>query len=241
MDKDSNANDFVGWLKNSGSRFHSVVPFDPVKDRLLLLDFTEKNSDLAAMILNDTKLFSEYINDKLREANAKYGIGGYDEHRTIYSRSGIFDGEEPRRLHLGIDIWGDAGTPVYCPIQGSVHSFAYNSADGDYGATLILEHETAGFVFHTLYGHLNLASVQGKMEGQLIEKGEWIAAFGPPAENGNWPPHLHFQLIMDMKDYKGDYPGVCRFSERQSYLENSPDPDLVLRMMQFAGKETERD
>lgn len=241
MNKNRNANDFVEWVKTSGTGFHSVVPFDPVKDRLLLMDFTEKNSELTPTILNDTRLFSQYVNDQLTQARAKYGIGGYDEHRTIYSRSEIFDGEEPRRLHLGIDIWGDAGTAVYCPFPGRVHSFGFNDANGDYGATLIIEHEAEGCIFHSLYGHLDLASIQGKMEGQIIEKGEWIASFGPPAENGNWPPHLHFQLILDMKDYKGDYPGVCRFSERQSYLDNSPDPDLILRMMQFAGKETEKD
>jgi hypothetical protein len=54
------------------------------------------------------------------------------------------------------------------------------------------------------------------------------------AENGNWPPHLHFQLIIDMQGMKGDYPGVCKFSERERYLANCPDADLLLNMMAFA-------
>ncbi len=224
---------FEEWVSKSNNSFHPVVPFDPVHDRLLLMDFTEKNTGLTETILNDTKLFSEYVNAQLKKASAKYGIGGYDEHRTIYSRSRVFDGEEPRRLHLGVDIWGNAGTPVYSPFTGSVHSFAFNNADGDYGATVIIEHEAEGFQFHTLYGHLDLDSIRDKVEGQSIAQGDRFASFGPPAENGNWPPHLHFQLVMDMKDYKGDYPGVCRFSERQSYLDNSPDPDLILQMMQY--------
>jgi len=29
-------------------------------------------------------------------------------------------------------------------------------------------------------------------EGQHVSKGEVIAEFGMRFENGNWPPHLHF-------------------------------------------------
>jgi hypothetical protein len=61
-----------------------------------------------------------------------------------------------------------------------------------------------------------------------------FAAFGIPYENGHWPPHLHFQVIVDMKGMKGDYPGVCAWPERESYLENSPDPDIILQMMHLA-------
>jgi hypothetical protein len=34
-----------------------------------------------------------------------------------------------------------------------------------------------------------------------------------------------------MQDWKGDYPGVCRFSERKQWLDNCPDPDLILQMV----------
>jgi len=36
-------------------------------------------------------------------------------------------------------------------------------------------------------------------------------------------------LIEDMQGLKGDYPGVCKFSERERYLANCPDPELILR------------
>ena len=220
-------------LKNYTGGFYPVVPFNK-DDQLLLMDFTQNNNGLTEEILNDTNKFSEYVNRKLKKAAATYGIGGYDEHRTIYKRSTVFDGDEPRRLHLGVDIWGAAGTPVYAPLKGTVHSFAFNDAYGDYGATLILQHDLEGVIFHTLYGHLSLHSIEDKKEGQLIEKGEWIASFGEPAENGHWPPHLHFQLIEDMQGWKGDYPGVCKYSEREKYLANCPDGDLILGMMQYA-------
>jgi peptidoglycan LD-endopeptidase LytH len=133
-----------------------------------------------------------------------------------------------------MDIWGPAGTPVYAPLAATVHSFGFNDAYGDYGATLILQHELDGYLFHTLYGHLSLASIQDKQEGQEIEAGQWIAAFGAPEENGQWPPHLHFQVVRDMQGFKGDYPGVCKFSEREKYLANCPDADLLLGMLQYA-------
>lgn len=137
---------------------------------------------------------------------------------------------EPRRLHLGTDIWGLAGTPVYAPLGGMIHSFAFNEHYGDYGATLILLHQLDGFPFYTLYGHLSLHDIEHISEGQYVNRGQEIAHFGQPKENGHWPPHLHFQVIYEMGLYEGDYPGVCRYSERERYLSNCPDPDVILQL-----------
>lgn len=203
----------------------AVVPFDPVVDRLLVMDFTAANAELTDEIINDIDLFSSYVSTQLAKANARYGIGGYNEHRTVYSRSEVFDdAEEPRRLHLGLDIWGDAGTPVFAIADGVVHSFAFNNRSGDYGATIILQHQIEGEIIHSLYGHLSLKDIKVLKKGDKVVKGDLIAHFGEPAENGNWPPHLHLQLIRDMSIWEGDYPGVCRFSERKQWLQNSPDP-----------------
>jgi len=222
--------------------FYPVVPYDK-EDKLLLMDFTDKNTDLTEDILANTNLFTQYINSKLKASGAKYGIGGYNEHRTIYSRSEIFgphpnvssgyesSKEEPRRLHLGIDIWGRPYTQVRTPLDAIVHSFAFNNRYGDYGATVILTHQLSGLTFYTLYGHLSLNSIKNLEEGQHIEKGDVFAEFGIPFENGQWPPHLHFQIILNMEGHEGDYPGVCKFSEREKYLNNCPDPDLILNMM----------
>ncbi|HWJ91369.1 MAG TPA: peptidoglycan DD-metalloendopeptidase family protein [Flavisolibacter sp.] len=224
-------------IRESGLQFKPVVPFTK-GDRLLLLDFTEKNTTLTPDILADTDLFIRYINAQLNAAGAKYGIGGYNEHRTIYSRSHVFDakdGEEPRRLHLGIDIWGKPYTKVMAPMNGIVHSFGFNNAYGDYGTTVILSHQMESFHFYTLYGHLSLNSIQNMQGGDVVKAGDVFAQFGIPFENGHWPPHLHFQIILDMQGMRGDYPGVCKFSEREKYLANCPDPDLILGLMQYAG------
>lgn len=215
--------------------FFPVVPFESSKDKVLKMDFTAANQQLTTDILNDTTLFSDYVNAQLNKENALYGIGGYAENRTVYSRSEVFNTkDEPRRLHLGIDIWGKANTPVYAPFGGMVHSFAFNSQYGDYGATIILLHQLEGFPFYTLYGHLRLQDLEKLYEGYYVSQGQQFAGFGNPEENGHWPPHLHFQIIIDIEFKEGDYPGVCKLSEKEKYLANCPNPDLILNMMQYA-------
>jgi murein DD-endopeptidase MepM/ murein hydrolase activator NlpD len=222
----------------SGSvAFHPVVPFDPSKDKLLSLDLTKENRDITAEMLQEPTSFSAYIQSRLKNAGARYGIGGYAEHRAIYSSSKVFDadqpGEEPRRLHLGTDIWGKPNTRVMAPLDGIVHSFAFNDRAGDYGATILLSHALDTMSFYTLYGHLSLNSIKNLREGDRVEKGDVIGEFGIPAENGQWPPHLHFQLVENIGDWKGDYPGVCKFSEKEKWLANSPDPDIILHMNRY--------
>ena len=225
----------VSLLKEYQHIFHPVVSFDSTKEKLLLMDFTAGNKILTEDIFNDTEKFSSYIDQQLKDANAKFGIGGYNELRTLYARSKVFDANnESRRLHLGIDIWGKAGTTVYAPLGGVIHSFAFNDHYGDYGATIILQHQIKAFNFYTLYGHLSLQDIQHLKEGKFVSMGETIAHFGMPNENGHWPPHLHFQIIINMKNYKGDFLGVCKQSERELYLHNCPNPDIILQLMQFA-------
>jgi peptidoglycan LD-endopeptidase LytH len=217
--------------------FQPVVLFDASSDKLLPMDFTATNTSLTPEILDSVALFSDYVNQQLAQHQAKFGIGGYAEHRTIYARSAHFNsGEEPRRLHLGVDIWGPAGTPVFAPLNGHVHSFQFNNNYGDYGATIILRHQLEGVSFHTLYGHVSLASLEGLYENKPVVAGELFAHFGKPDENGQWPPHLHFQLIIDMEGKFGDYPGVCRYIERERYLANCPDPNIILQMISGAIK-----
>lgn len=228
---------FDNIIRKNQPGFHRVVDFEAGKDKLLAMDLTEANTALTVDVLDNTAAFGAYIDSVLKKASARYGIGGYAEHRTIYNRSRVFDGarpgEEPRRLHLGVDIWGPAGTKVYAFMGGMVHSFAFNDQYGDYGATIILLHQLEGMSFYTLYGHLSLRDIQKLSSGQYITIGETIGHFGEPEENGHWPPHLHFQVILDMQLREGDYPGVCKYSEREQYLANSPDPDGILQLNRF--------
>lgn len=211
--------------------FHPVVQ---VMGKLVRFDASAANLDLTPSLLKDTAAFSAYMDQFRANAGAEFAIGGYDEDRVLYRRSELFGTEEARTIHLGIDIWGPAGTPVYAPLGGMVHSFAFNDHFGDYGATIILLHQLEGIAFHTLYGHLSLTDLQGIQEGDYVNRGEIFGHFGMPHENGDWPPHLHFQLIDDLRLREGDFPGVCSHAERTFYLNNCPDPDCILGLMHQA-------
>lgn len=219
---------FIAQLANV--EVQQTVPFNKLTARIMELDLTAANDQLTKEIVADRQRFTNWIAHTLAANNAQFAIGGYNEDRTIYSRSEHFDtgGEEPRRLHLGTDIWGPAGTPVAAFANATVHGFGNNPTHGDYGATIILKYKLGTLAFYVLYGHLNLASLNNLEIGMVISAGKKFAEFGPWDENGNWPPHLHFQLILDIAEGQSDYPGVCKFSERAQWLANSPDPMLIL-------------
>jgi peptidoglycan LD-endopeptidase LytH len=96
-----------------------------------------------------------------------------------------------------------------------------------------LLHQLDGHSFYSLYGHLSKRDIEPLKEGGYISVGQILGHFGEPHENGHWPPHLHFQIILDMQFKQGDYPGVCKYSEREQYLANCPDPDLILQMNKY--------
>lgn len=208
-----------------------ILPFDFQKDPFLILDFSAKNLELADLDLTNTAVFTEYVAGKIRQAGAVVGVGGYNEHRVIYRRSPHFNQtEEPRCIHLGIDLWVAAGTPVFAPLDGVVHSFQDNNHFGDYGPTIILEHGWNGKPLYALYGHLNRPSLKDLRVGKAVKAGQKIAEIGPFPENGDWPPHLHFQLMTDLWGHQGDFPGVCALSERERYLAICLNPNQLLHI-----------
>ena len=178
----------------------------------------------------DTDAFNLYVTETLNKLRLRLGIGHYGEDRAIY-KSPLYIGDgESRSVHLGIDLFVPAGTAIFSPLDGIVHSFQDNNNFLDYGPTLILEHKLNGVIFYTLYGHLNRASLKRLNVGQQTTAGEIIASVGRQHENGSWPPHLHFQIITDLLGYKGDFPGVARPSEKEYYLKLCPDPNLLLHL-----------
>jgi len=196
------------------------------------LDFSENNIALLLRDFSGTKVFSDYVFEELLVNQSLIGIGGYNENRVIYRHREHFSKQEenPRCIHLGTDVWSNAGEPVYAPLDGEVHSFAFNNQYGDYGPTIILKHALDGISFYTLYGHLSLDSLEGLYEGKKFISGEKFAMIGDYPINGDWPPHLHFQIISDIQNYNGDFPGVCSVTDREYYLSICPDANLILKV-----------
>ena len=196
------------------------------------LDLSTSTTDELNLNLTDAIIFENYIENHLSENKAKVAYGGYMENRNLYRRSTVFKNEitDERNIHIGLDLWIKAGTSVLAALDGTIHSFQNNTALGDYGPTIILEHTIENSTFYTLYGHLDLNSLVGKEVGQIVKKGEIIAKLGASPINGDYAPHLHFQIIKDIQGKIGDYPGVCSKNEVAFYLENCPDPNLLLKI-----------
>src|SRR5258705_11801270 len=96
--------ELIALLKDHQQEFSTVIPFNSSTDKLLPFDFSPANKEITEDIFDSTPAFTSFINHKLKEANARYGIGGYNKKIQSYSRrkkffvNGIFD--EKSRKHL---------------------------------------------------------------------------------------------------------------------------------------------
>lgn len=196
------------------------------------IDLSVDNAQLRTVSLTNANEFETYINTFLGTNKATVAYGGYNEQRNLYKRSSVFkdDQTDERNIHIGLDLWIKEGTAVLAALDGAIHSFQNNDSLGNYGPTIILEHQVENCKFYTLYGHLSLESIAHIEVGQTVTKGEQIATLGGASVNGDYAPHLHFQIIDTIGDHSGDYPGVCSASDRAFYLNNCPDPNLLLKI-----------
>jgi 4-aminobutyrate aminotransferase-like enzyme len=223
------------WLDGNRDVFGALVPAD--RSRALVLDLSAGSLELPSLAdLHDAERFTRLLFGRMAAGGAEVGVGRYDEARLAYSSAQFVrqgnDGAEPRTVHVGLDLFMPAGTPVLAPLDGVVHSLQHNGLPLDYGPTIVLEHDPGGDVgpFWTLYGHLSLESLQAIGPGQRVARGDRVGTLGDLDVNGGWPPHLHFQIIADMLGRTGDYPGVAAPGERDVWLSICPDPNLIARI-----------
>ncbi len=223
--------EFSNFIQSLTSEFTPVVGGNYSKEDYEYIDLSQNNRDLLKLEVASSAAFSVLIDEYLRNRSAKAAFGGYNELRTLYNRSELFNqSHSNRNIHIGLDVWVPAFTDIIAPLAGKLHSFQDNSNFGDYGPTIILEHEYEDEIFYTLYGHLSRASLENLETGMIFKKGEKIAELGNLDENGDYAPHLHFQVIKDLQGKRGDYPGVVRKEDLEDYLQNCPDPNLLLKI-----------
>lgn len=211
-------------LEENKNLIHNILSFDLNNEPLIKLDLSKKNKDLNNLNLD------VYIRKTMQKNDVKLAIGKYNEDRAIYKSNLFKNPKEERSIHLGIDLWIKADTPIFAPLAGIIHSFKDNNNFGDYGPTIILEHKLNNTKFYTLYGHLSRESLGSLAVGKKFKAGAKIATVGNISVNGNWPPHLHFQIILDMLGKFGDFPGVASLNERNYFTALCPDPNILLRL-----------
>jgi 4-aminobutyrate aminotransferase-like enzyme/Ser/Thr protein kinase RdoA (MazF antagonist) len=222
----------VAWLKSRHAA--PALDLDLRTAASLVLDLSVGSTFLGSdPRAAETGPLTAAIFAAMREAGVAVGIGRYDEARGIYL-AGIFGSserptDERRTVHLGIDLFVEPGSPVHAPLGGVVHALANNATRQDYGPLVILGHETdEGVSFYTLYGHLTEDTLGGLEVGRRVEAGQVIGRVGAPPTNGDWPPHAHVQIILDLLDKGGAFPGVAYPSQRAVWTALSPDPNLLL-------------
>ena len=102
-------------------------------------------------------------------------------------RSDPFGGGAAR--HMGIDLAGPVGTPIYATADGVVSASGYNN--GGYGNLIKLDH---GRGVETRYGHLSALLVSA---GQRVTRGQLIARMGSTGRSTG--SHLHYEVRIEGK------------------------------------------
>ena len=218
-------------LVKDKSSFFSILGPSYSKSDYMALDLSDKTTSEMALDLSTEFALQDYLENYLKKHKAKAAFGGYLEKRSLYDRSSYFGDSShshKRNIHLGLDVWAPAGTPVYSPLPGKIHSQQDNLNFSDYGPTIILEHQLGDQCFYTLFGHLSRESLYSYKVGESILIDQPLALLGTNEVNGNYAPHLHFQLILDIEENLGDYPGVCSVGDLEFYKKNCPDPNFLL-------------
>ncbi|WP_088323770.1 peptidoglycan DD-metalloendopeptidase family protein [Polaribacter tangerinus] len=183
---------------------------------------------------NNLTFFEGKIMDLQKTIPNKIIAGGYLEKRALYTSS-IYErktteGTEKRNTHLGLDFWLPENTPVHAILDGEVVCTSDDSYHKGYGGLLILKHQLKHFHFYTLYGHNTIKSVLKHRIGSFVKKGDEIAVLANATENGDWVPHLHFQVMLTLLDYTNDFPGVTFESELEIWKSICPNPNLLFKL-----------
>ena len=231
----------AAWLSGAREGFGPVMGDGPdsteprtlAQHRPVTLDMSVSSVDFPdAVGPYDLRRWTAAIERVMREAGTRVAVGRYDEARPWYLgdafRVETDEAPEARTVHVGIDLFADPGTPVFAPLDGTVHAFADNAGDLDYGPTLVLAHRTDdGTPFWTLWGHLSSDSLDGLRQGARIAAGERIGRIGAATVNGGWPPHVHLQLVTDLLDHVATFPGIARPGQLPIWCSLSPDPGVL--------------
>ena len=222
-----------GWISAHASNAASLFDQDFRTVPTTVFDLSVGSEFLGAdPKATETESLTGKIFSRMKEENVSFGIGRYNEPRLLYTSPlfGVSENplEERRTVHLGMDFFAAAGTSIHAPLDGVVHYVANNTARLDYGPLVILKHQVgdAGSFF-TLYGHLSAEVLDRVHVGQEVARGQRFAGIGGAHENGGWPPHLHFQIILDLLELDENFPGVALASQRAEWTSLSPDPNVL--------------
>lgn len=227
--------DFDDWANQQAFQLSDLFPAVS-RNEIEPLDLSVSSKWLGHQEeFNNLELFQFKIDQLQKTVPDKIIAGGYLEPRPIYTSNEYNTvgnkGPESRSIHLGTDYWLPVGTAIHALLDGEVVIAVNNAGEKEYGGLVVLKHSTTELDFYTLYGHLSVKSAAQHKVGDIIKKGEQIAELGDMHENGNWAPHLHFQLMLSLFGYTEDFPGVAYFSQLEVWKSVCPDPNKLFKLI----------
>lgn len=176
-------------ILGTGGSIFSTDLIETVKDNdvvtsLKLIDEISKSFEIEKAEYNR-------ITEKLSNNEALYSsIPAIIPTNGSYSINGFGMRLHPilkvRRMHEGLDILTNYGSPVYAPGDGKV---SYVGRRGGYGLIVEIDH---GFGYKTIYGHLSKSLVK---EGKSVKRGDKIALTGNSGLSTG--PHLHYEVHLN--------------------------------------------
>ncbi len=226
--------EFLSWAQQQNSSVKDLFP-SIGQNTVQAIDMSVSSTWLGHASEYTNLELGEFKMDQLRKENPdSVFCGGYTEVRPFYSTDNYViegnNGPEYRTIHLGIDFWLRAQTPVHVPVDGEVFSVFNNDINKDYGPTVILKHQVStDLTFYSLYGHLSQSSLSVLKQGDIVQKGDLLGYIGGPEENGCWVPHLHFQLMLDILENQHNYPGVANPKYLDVWASLCPDPNFLFK------------
>ncbi len=223
------ATDVMSWIDGERGNFAPIL-----KQNLENAPMNPLSVEESVLPQNPFAITEDEAAD-LGVVSAQVSLGYYNEPRLVYTadafRNGPWKASNRRTVHLGVDIFHEAGAEVFAPLEGFVETVENRPDALDYGGVVILRHELGGQQkFYTLYGHLNPTACEDLFIGQFIEKGERFACLGDKSRNGGWAPHLHFQLALSIEGLDSDWPGAADPDEMCLWCKLCPNPAMLLNV-----------
>jgi murein DD-endopeptidase MepM/ murein hydrolase activator NlpD len=181
----------------SGAEFSKLENYlEEIRNKI---DFEKSEYNLISTKLNRNNDLFDAI-PAIRPAMGRFSLEGFGMRRHPILKI--------VRMHEGIDIVTDVGSPVYSSGKGRVD---FVGRRGGYGLTVEIDH---GFGYRTIYAHLSRTSVK---RGQKVDRGHLIALSGNSGLSTG--PHLHYEVVhngikKDPEDFFFDDTGFFELTKK---------------------------
>ncbi|MFI0404450.1 aminotransferase class III-fold pyridoxal phosphate-dependent enzyme [Actinomadura sp. 3N508] len=201
----------TAWLRTEGAA--SAV--SPVDGSLVAIDLSASSAIYDDADPRDHDALRTAAGTEILRQRPGVPVGRYGEPRFLAPRRRRSTGpDEPANVHLGIDLFAGAGTPVRAPLPGRVEA-------SDLG--LVVLHEPAdGVRFRTLYTGLT----DPPPAGREVSAGERIGEIAPGGTA--LPPHVRVQVAVAPLGGWTGVPAAVPHSESAMWQGLFPDPTPLL-------------